>query len=203
MDMFDKMMFGIHGVPSDQSIIEEVPGISNHKKFLKPEEWGEILDDTYGTWDQVLRFIFYAYDLNSPFLQESSATKRKNLACKAAGWDVEKMERSLLHSGEIIQPRISYFFKIQNQEDLVFLVSASEYYYNLCEILRTPLFGLDDDKLVRATEVKAKLLTSGREAYEIVKNIRLEIRRRANGIVEELEGAGNDILNADSVVLGE
>lgn len=141
---FEYLKYNCYTVPPEKDILTVFPELTRYPEFSLPLE---NIDH-----NKVLRFIIYSYDKKSPLLSEKNLTKRKMLACKLAGFELEDgkypahIESMIRGHNSIINRMICRYCR--NQKDLMYslMVAGMESFFDNISKLSAPMDSSDTMK---------------------------------------------------------
>ena len=185
---FQYLKYNPYPLPQTTNLLDKFPEL---KRF--PEYSKEIQLDK----DKVLRYIIYAYDRKSPLLSEKNLVKRKMLACKVAGFELEDgkypelVEFMIKGKNHIINRMICCYARNQKSTHYALLVSGMESFYENLAKLSAPSDEKDD---MKDMVEKNKLY---KQTAEMISSIESNADEVFNGDIEliyeadEIEGEDN------------
>lgn len=138
---FALLKYNCYSVKSEKDLLEVFPELARYPEFsLKLES----IDH-----NKVLRYIIYCYDKKSALLSEKNLAKRKMLACKIAGFELEDGKYSM-QIESMIRGHNTFINKMicrycRNQRDLQYslLVAGMESFFDNISKLSEPMEGGD------------------------------------------------------------
>lgn len=151
---FKGMQFPIYGLGNDEDLFQHFPALSAIKAF---EKKGSIPIDH----QLLIRYVFYCYDKKSKLQTYPELDKRKKEAARLAGIHPTNVHLKALFDNQFKEVRemIIAFCRMQNNRLFQMRITALEAFYEYQSIILDPIDQkLDDDKMLRAANLKTKLI---------------------------------------------
>lgn len=157
---FSKLKIPVNKVPFGQDIINEFKELQVHEEFARYP---------HADRNNVIRFVVYAYDPKSPFVENAASDlkKRKESAAEEAGFN--RNEKTGRFEGKIVEimamendstnEMIFCYLRLINNRTWKLISTYEQVFSEYIKLLMTPISDSDIDskKLLEAANVKAKL----------------------------------------------
>ena len=157
-DIYAKLRIPVHTVEIGQDIVHKFPELQQYEEFSRYKEKDR---------NDVIRYVVYAYDPESPHVKNSTSelSKRKEAAAEAAGF--ERNKKTGLFGDNIclimnlkdeeVNKMIFCYLKMLNTMLWTQIVTDEQGFWEYTKLLMQPLEHDDDKKLMDAANVKGKL----------------------------------------------
>lgn len=149
---------------------------------------------------KILQYIEYTYSKESELIQSyPSLKKRKEMAVVKSGLDIkddfvqELMELQAINKEEdefvkAITSLINFYLKNQCDNAFEMLISNQQMFWEFQARIRKPMSeDLDEDKALKAVEIKDKLARASEEAHKRIQNLYKEIYGEEDKMQKEAE----------------
>jgi len=155
---FNRLHIPVHTVEKGQDIVNKFKELQEHIEFsMYP----------HSDRNDVIRYVVYAYDPESPFVKNSTSelSKRKEAAADAAGFERNKRtglfaanvtELMELRNEEVNRMVICYLKMLHNYT-WTQIVTYEQLFWEYISLLLEPLVNTDEKKLMEAANIKGKL----------------------------------------------
>lgn len=154
---FNKLRIPVHTVEKGQDIVQKFREFQMHEEFSQYP---------HADRNNVIRYVVYAYDPESPFVKNATdISKRKEAAAEEAGF--ERNKRSGLFTehtydfmdfkNEEITKMIICFLKIINNMTWTQITTDEQLFWEYTKLLLEPLKNDDEKKLMESANIKGKL----------------------------------------------
>ena len=163
-----KLRFPVDKVSDDKDLLQEFPELAAYPEFSAFEG-----DDR----DKWIRYVMYYIDGGSGFMKIGDIEKRQKAALKEAGIPASNFDCIFALSGthKGINAMITAFFRILNNFDLERYISGQMLFQQQMEVLRSPVTGLEDDKLVTTLANKNRVFNESRQVGKDLKELEKEL----------------------------
>ncbi len=155
---FSRLKIPVHTVEKGQDIIH---------KFRELAQFDEFALYPNPNRNNVIRYVIYAYDPESPFVKNSTLDliKRKEMAAEYAGFERNKKTGVFPESDcnmmnlkiEEVNDMIFCYLKIINNYTWVQITTDEQLFWEYTKLLNQPLSNDDEKKLMESANIKGKL----------------------------------------------
>ncbi len=134
---FDKLQYNVHAIEESADILALFPDLKRFPEFIEPISIIKDGQPLTINKNKILKYVFYCYDKNSPFIYEKNLIRRKILCAQQAGFKVNELgkfndviDNILKGNNDIVNRMIIRF--VRNQRDLRYslLTAGLENYYD-------------------------------------------------------------------------
>jgi len=173
---FKHLKYNPYDLKKDASLLEAFPELARFPEYTVPIDLNQ---------NKVLRYIIYAYDGKSPILAEKNLIKRKMLAAKLAGFELEKsgkyaegVEKMIKGENTKINRMICCFARGQKSMKYAMMVAGMESFYDNLAQLSAPR---DKDEEMKDMVEKNKLY---KQTAEMISSIESNADEVFNGDIQ-------------------
>lgn len=155
---FSRLKIPVHTVEKGQDIVH---------KFRELDQYEEFSRYPNANRNNVIRYVVYAYDPESPFIKNSTLDliKRKEIAAEYAGFERNKKTGLFSDSDyeimnlqvEEVNNMILCYLKIINNYTWVQITTDEQLFWEYTKLLNQPLVNTDEKKLMESANIKGKL----------------------------------------------
>ncbi len=168
---FSKMLFPVFELEANVDLLVKFPRLNTIKAFCQSST--SKLD-----FNRALRYVMFCYDKNSKLLEISDLKSRKEMAAKLAGFgSLNSSVKQMMSNGyAFVNDMIIAYCRLQNNRLFQMKITALEAFYEYQRIIIEPIDSeLDDDKIMRAANLKTKLIEDCDLIHEKIKKYNLEL----------------------------
>lgn len=174
---FDKMRFPIHELKLDVDLVEKFPLLKQFPEFrietmtVSTYEGDVIFKDP----NQLIRYVLYCYDLNIAWDVPDFESRKKESAKLVGILKGKQLDLMINNEISFLNDMIIAFFRIQNNRKYRWKIMGMDLLDQYQRIIMEPISGLlDDDKRLRAAELKSKLMKESKSIGEEIDVINKE-----------------------------
>jgi len=127
--------------------------------------------------DKEIKYLVYAYDNNSPFMEISDLQSRKEFCASKAGYDVEKEDLAELYSLATPRIREGLIAILRDLHSLEYssMILMEQLFYEYLLRLADPLTSEDQNVILKGLEIKGKINSQMASIIEQHKNYRAAV----------------------------
>jgi hypothetical protein len=155
---FSRLRIPVHTVEKGQDIVH---------KFKELEHFPEFSLYPHADRNNVIRYVVYAYDPESPFVKNSTLDliKRRETAAEHAGFERNKKTGKFTDSTyqiinmevEAVNNMIFCYLKVIHNYTWVQITTDEQLFWEYTKLLNQPLVNDDEKKLMESANIKGKL----------------------------------------------
>jgi len=155
---FSRLRIPVHTVDRGQDILH---------KFKELAQFEEFSQYPNGDRNNVIRYVVYAYDPESPFVKNSTLDliKRREAAAESAGFERNKKTGKFADStysiinmeSEPVNNMVLCYLKVIHNYTWVQITTDEQLFWEYTKLLNQPLSNDDEKKLMESANIKGKL----------------------------------------------